>query len=46
MKMAATHAIADLAKEAVPDDVAAAYEGEQIQFGRIILFLNHLMQGF
>ena len=33
MKMAATHAIADLAKEAVPDDVAAAYEGEQIQFG-------------
>ena len=33
MKMAATHAIANLAKEAVPDDVAAAYEGEQIQFG-------------
>ena len=33
MKMAATHAIANLAKESVPDDVAAAYEGEQIQFG-------------
>ena len=33
MKMAATHAIANLAKEDVPDDVAAAYEGEQIQFG-------------
>ena len=27
MKMAATHAIANLAKEDVPDDVAAAYEG-------------------
>ncbi len=33
MKMAATHAIANLAKEPVPDDVAAAYDGEQIQFG-------------
>ena len=33
MKMAATHAIAALAKEPVPDDVAAAYDGEQIQFG-------------
>jgi malate dehydrogenase (oxaloacetate-decarboxylating)(NADP+) len=34
MKMAATHAIANLAKEPVPDDVAAAYDGEQIQFGQ------------
>jgi len=34
MKMAATHAIAQLAKEPVPDDVAAAYGGEQLQFGR------------
>ena len=33
MKMAATHAIAQLAKEPVPDDVAAAYGGEQLQFG-------------
>jgi malate dehydrogenase (oxaloacetate-decarboxylating)(NADP+) len=33
MKMAATHAIAALAKEPVPDDVAAAYDDEQIQFG-------------
>ena len=33
MKMAATHAIADLAKQPVPDDVAAAYGGEQLQFG-------------
>jgi malate dehydrogenase (oxaloacetate-decarboxylating)(NADP+) len=33
MKMAATMALANLAKEPVPDDVAAAYDGEQIQFG-------------
>ncbi|MEE2747945.1 MAG: NADP-dependent malic enzyme [Candidatus Thermoplasmatota archaeon] len=33
MKMAATMALADLAKEPVPDDVAAAYGGAQIQFG-------------
>ena len=33
MKMAATMALANLAKEAVPDDVAAAYGGAQIQFG-------------
>jgi malate dehydrogenase (oxaloacetate-decarboxylating)(NADP+) len=33
MKMAATQALAKLAKEPVPDDVAAAYGGEQIQFG-------------
>jgi len=33
MKMAATHALAQLAKEPVPDDVAAAYGGEQMQFG-------------
>ncbi len=33
MKMAATHAIAELAKEPVPDDVAVAYGGEQLQFG-------------
>lgn len=33
MKMAATRALAELAKEPVPDDVAAAYGGEQMQFG-------------
>ena len=33
MKMAAPHAIAELAKQPVPDDVAAAYGGEQLQFG-------------
>jgi malate dehydrogenase (oxaloacetate-decarboxylating)(NADP+) len=33
MKMAATLALSNLAKEIVPDDVAAAYDGEQIQFG-------------
>ncbi|MEE4349213.1 MAG: NADP-dependent malic enzyme [Pacificimonas sp.] len=33
MKIAAARALADLAKEAVPDEVAAAY-GEQLSFGR------------
>lgn len=33
MKMAATKAIAKLAKEPVPDDVLSAYDGETIQFG-------------
>ena len=33
MKMAATNAIAELAKQPVPDDVAAAYGGDQLQFG-------------
>ena len=33
MKMAATKAIADLAREPVPDDVLSAYNGEQLQFG-------------
>ena len=33
MKMAATHALAQLAKEPVPDDVLSAYGGEQMQFG-------------
>ena len=33
MKMAATKAIAQLAKEPVPDDVASAYGGEQMSFG-------------
>ena len=33
MKMAATKALAQLAKEPVPDDVSSAYEGEQMSFG-------------
>ena len=33
MKMAAPHAIAEHAKQPVPDDVAAAYGREQLQFG-------------
>jgi malate dehydrogenase (oxaloacetate-decarboxylating)(NADP+) len=33
MKIAAVHAIADLAKEEVPDDVKQAYDGEDFSFG-------------
>ena len=33
MKMAATKALAQLAKEPVPDDVSSAYQGEQMSFG-------------
>ena len=34
MKIAAAHALADLAREDVPDDVAAAYRGARPRFGR------------
>ncbi len=34
MKMAATHALASLAREPVPEDVARAYGGEKLSFGR------------
>ena len=34
MKMAASHALATLAKEDVPDSVIKAYGGEKIKFGR------------
>ncbi len=34
MKIAATHALAELAREDVPDDVAAAYRGARPRFGR------------
>ena len=34
MKLAATHALAALAKEDVPDSVRAAYDIERIEFGR------------
>ena len=34
MKIAAAHAIAALAREDVPDEVAAAYTGTRLQFGR------------
>ena len=33
MKIAAVHAISDLAKEPVPKSVCAAYEGEALEFG-------------
>ncbi len=34
MKIAASHALADLAKEDVPDSVMRAYGGKRIEFGR------------
>jgi malate dehydrogenase (oxaloacetate-decarboxylating)(NADP+) len=34
MKIAASHALADLAKEDVPDSVIRAYGGKRIEFGR------------
>ncbi len=34
MKLAAAHALAELAREDVPDDVAAAYQGARPRFGR------------
>jgi malate dehydrogenase (oxaloacetate-decarboxylating)(NADP+) len=34
MKLAASHALADLAKQDVPDSVRRAYAGEEIKFGR------------
>ena len=34
MKIAAVHALADLAREDVPDEVAAAYGGARPRFGR------------
>jgi malate dehydrogenase (oxaloacetate-decarboxylating)(NADP+) len=34
MKIAATHALADLAREDVPDEVAVAYRGARPRFGR------------
>jgi malate dehydrogenase (oxaloacetate-decarboxylating)(NADP+) len=34
MKMAATHALAALAKEEVPDQVSKAYGGQRLHFGR------------
>jgi malate dehydrogenase (oxaloacetate-decarboxylating)(NADP+) len=34
MKIAAAYALADLAREDVPDDVAAAYQGARPRFGR------------
>jgi malate dehydrogenase (oxaloacetate-decarboxylating)(NADP+) len=34
MKIAAAHALAELAREDVPDEVAAAYHGSRLTFGR------------
>ena len=44
MKMAATMALSELAKETVPDDVAEAYDGARIQYGLDYLIPNHSMQ--
>jgi len=33
MKIAAAHALADLAREDVPDEVAVAYQGARPRFG-------------
>ncbi len=33
MKLAAAHALAELARQDVPDEVAAAYRGERLQYG-------------
>jgi malate dehydrogenase (oxaloacetate-decarboxylating)(NADP+) len=41
MKIAAAEALARLAREDVPDEVAAAYAGSRLQFGRVISF-RHL----
>ena len=46
MKMAATKAIAELAKEPVPDDVSMAYGGEQMSFGPEYIIPNLSMQEF
>ena len=44
MKIAAAKAIADLAKEDVPDEVASAYPVKDPNMAQIILFLRHLIQ--
>ena len=41
MKMAATKALADLAKEPVPDYIAHAYSGKRCNMGLSTLFQNH-----
>src|SRR6202158_2852790 len=42
MKIAATYALADLAKEDVPDSVCRAYGVPRLQFGREYLIPKHL----
>ena len=44
MKMAASKALAELAKKPVPDCVLKAYNVDKLVFGRSILFQNHLIQ--
>ena len=44
MKVAAANAIALLARENVPDEVVAAYGGDRPRYGKIILFLQLLIQ--
>ena len=43
MKVAAAKAIALLARENVPDEVVSAYGGDRPRYGKIILYLQHLI---
>ena len=40
MKMAATHSLAQLAKEPVPDYISAAYDGATMQYGPCLLYTS------
>ena len=42
MKLACAHALADLARQDVPEEVAAAYHGKDLNMGLNILFLRPL----
>ena len=44
MKIAAAYAIAELAREDVPDEVNAAYHGVQLHYGNDPLFQRPLIQ--
>ncbi len=44
MKIAASNAIASLARERVPDEVVAAMGGERPKYGKDYIYLQHLIQ--
>ena len=44
MKVAAAKAIAELAREDVPDEVVAAMGGQRPKYGKITLYHQHLIQ--
>jgi len=46
MKMAAAKALAQLAREKVPEMVIKAYGGQEFSFGKDLLFLNRLIQEY